>query len=50
MLIEMSQERMKEVGKVSFATFNAARSSRLLSVQQLLDEGIIPTRQKLYTV
>lgn len=46
----ISQERMKKVGEVVFATFDAARKSRTLTMQQLLDEGILSYRMQVYAI
>lgn len=46
----ISQERMKKVGEAVFATFDAARKSRTLTMQQLLDEGILSYRMQVYAI
>lgn len=46
----ISQERMKKVGEAVFATFDAARKSRTLTLQQLLDEGILSYRMQVYAI
>ena len=50
MLIEISQKRMQEVGALMYEAFVMARSSRRLSVKELIDEGLITYRNKLYAV
>ena len=46
----ISQERMKKVGEVVFATFDAVRKSRTLTLKQLLDEGILSYRMQVYAI
>ena len=38
---------MKKVGEAVFATFDAARKSRTLPMQHLLDEGILSYRMQV---
>ena len=53
MIIEISEKKMKKVGELVFESFNRARMYRRscrLTAKMLVDEGIIPNRQKLYAV
>ena len=50
MLFQISEERMKKVGELTFTAFAMARQSRRLTSEALINEGIIPYRQKLYEV
>ena len=50
MLIKISQEKMLKLGEVVFAAFDNARKSCGLTGTELVSEGLIPYRQKLYVV
>ena len=50
MLIKISQEKMLKLGEVVFAAFDNARKSCGLTGTDLVSEGLIPYRQKLYAV
>ena len=50
MFIEISQKKMSKLGELVFAAFDHARKSSGLGVKDLLSEGILPYRQKLYAV
>ena len=50
MLFQISEERMKKVGELTFTAFAMARQSRRLTTEALVNEGIIPYRQKIYEV
>lgn len=56
MIINISQEKMKKVGELVFETFNEARKDRksrnlsILTATALVNDGIIPNREKIYAV
>lgn len=50
MLMKISQEKMSKLGEVVFAAFDHARKSHGLACGDLVSEGLIPYRQKLYVV
>ena len=50
MLIKISQAKMLKLGEVVFAAFDYARKSYGLTGNELVSEGLIPYRQKLYAV
>ena len=50
MFIKVSQEKMSRIGEVVFAAFDCARKSNGLMGNDLVSEGLIPNRQKLYVV
>ena len=50
MLIKISQAKMLKFGEVVFAAFDYARKSCGLTAKELVSEGLIPYRQKLYAV
>ena len=50
MFMEISQKKMSKLGELVFAAFDHARKSSGLGVKDLLSEGILPYRQKLYAV
>ena len=50
MFIKVSQEKMSKIGEVVFAAFYCARKSNGLMGNDLVSEGLIPNRQKLYVV
>ena len=56
MIINISQEKMKKVGELVFETFNEARKERksrnlsILTATALVNDGIIPNREKIYAV
>ena len=56
MIIEISEKKMKKVGEVVFETFNEARKERksrnlsILTATALVNDGIIPNREKIYAV
>ena len=50
MFIKVSQDKMSKIGKVVFAAFDCARKSNGLMGNDLVSEGLIPNRQKLYVV
>lgn len=50
MLLQISEDRMKKVGELVFEAFVMARQSRRLKTATLVNEGIIPYRQKIYEV
>ena len=50
MLIKISQAKMLKLGEVVFAAFDYARKSCALTGNELVSEGLIPYRQKLYAV
>ena len=56
MIIEISEKKMKKVGELVFETFNEARKERksrnlsILTATALVNDGIIPNREKIYAV
>ena len=50
MLMKISQEKMLKLGEVVFAAFDYARKSNGLMGNDLVSEGLIPYRQKIYVV
>ena len=50
MFIKVSREKMSKIGEVVFAAFDYARKSCGLTGTELVSEGLIPYRQKLYVV
>ena len=50
MVIENSQEKMSKLGDIIFTAFDLARESCGLTAMDLVSEGLIPYRQKLYVV
>ena len=50
MLIKISQAKMLKLGEVVFAASYYARKSCGLTGNELVSEGLIPYRQKLYAV
>ena len=48
--LKISRERMKKVGEVVFATFDAARKCHTLTMKQVLVEGILTYREQVYAV
>ena len=50
MLMKISQEKMLKLGEVVFAAFDYARKSKGLMGNDLVSEGLIPYRQKIYVV
>ena len=50
MLFQISEERMKKVGELTFTAFAMVRQLRHLTSKALVNEGIIPYRQKIYEV
>ena len=50
MFIKVSRDKMSKIGEVVFAAFDCARKSNGLTGNDLVSEGLIPNRQKLYVV
>ncbi|WP_158215947.1 hypothetical protein [Prevotella sp. P5-92] len=48
--MKISQEKMLKLGDVVFAAFDYARKSNGLMGNDLVSEGLIPYRQKIYVV
>ena len=50
MFIKVSREKMSKIGEVVFAAFDCARKLNGLMGNDLVSEGLIPNRQKIYVV
>ena len=50
MLITISQTKMLKLGEIVYAAFDYARKSCGLTGNELVSEGLIPYRQKIYVV
>lgn len=50
MKVEISRERMTRLGELAFEVFSRARATRKLTLNSLVEENVIPNRQKIYAV